>query len=176
MSLSTCNTIKQFTLDRCEANLGGVKKVWLANYVENAATIGDSGATEGIVTDFASGVTWYEYPMRKNTASLTSTLNVGDEGGTYVTTELAMVFSKMDTSKRLAMVALAKGEAMAIVKDANNKYWFLGKDNPLTASAGTGETGTGKADPNHYTVTLLDESEEYPHEVGADAAPDYSGE
>lgn len=167
-----CNTIKEFTLDRCDSNLGGVKKVWLANYVENAATIGESGATEGLVTAFTSGITWYEYEMRKNTASLTSTLNVGDEGGVYVTSELAMVFSKMDTPKRLAMVALAKGECMALVKDANNKYWFLGKDNPVTSSAGTGETGTGKADPNHYTVTLLDESEEYPHEVSSSLAPD----
>ena len=172
--MAACNTIKQFTLDRCESNLGGIKKVWLANYVENAAQVGDStGVTESVITGFTSGVTWFEYEMRKNTASLTSTLNVGDEGGAYVTSELAMVFSKMDTPKRLAMVALAKGECMAIVKDANNKYWFLGMDNPVTTSAGTGETGTAKADPNHYTVTLVDDSEEYPHEVSASVAPDY---
>ena len=72
------------------------------------------------------------------------------------------------------MVALAQGEAMAIVKDANNRYWFLGHDNPVTVSAGTGETGTAKSDPNHYTVTLTDESTEYPYEIAPSAAPDYS--
>lgn len=167
-----CNSIKSFTMDLCEPNMGGVKKVWLAEYVEDAATIATSGDTEGIVSAFTSGVSWTEYPMRKNMASMTSTINVGDEGATYVSTELAMNFSKMDTPKRLSMVALAMGSVMAIVKDGNNKYWFLGKDNPLYVSSGTGETGTVKTDANHYTVTLLDESAEFPHEVASNVAPD----
>lgn len=172
--MANCNNITGFTYDSCESNMGGIKKVWLANYVENAATVDAStAATNGSITAFTSGISWTEFPMRKNVASMTSTLNVAEEGGSYVTTELNMVFSKMNTNKRIAMVALAQSEAMAIVKDSNNKYWFLGKDSPITVSAGTGETGTAKADPNHYTVTLTDESEEYPYEVAANVAPDY---
>lgn len=175
--MANCNNITGFTYDSCESNMGGIKKVWLANYVENAAIVDSStAATNGSITAFTSAVTtsaWTEFPMRKNVASMTSTLNVAEEGGTYVTTELAMVFSKMNTNKRIAMVALAQSEAMALVKDSNNKYWFLGKDSPITVSAGTGETGTAKADPNHYTVTLTDESEQYPYEVAANLAPDY---
>lgn len=165
-----CNTLKGFTYDRCEPNLGGIQKVWLANWEEGAATVGSGDVITAIT--LSSGNTWIEFPMRKNVASMTSTLNVGDEGGVYVNTELSMVFSKMEGGKRLSMVSLASGEVMAIVKDANGIYWFLGKDYPLTASAGAGETGTGKADPNHYTVTLTDESREYPHQVGETAAPD----
>lgn len=174
--MANCNNITGFTYDSCESNMGGIKKVWLANYVENAAEYAASGDNASSVTAFTSAVTtsaWTEFPMRKNVASMTSTLNVAEEGGSYVTTELNMVFSKMNTNKRIAMVALAQSEVMAIVKDSNNKYWFLGADSPLTVSAGTGETGTAKADPNHYTVTLTDESEEYPHEVAANLAPDY---
>ena len=175
--MANCNNITGFTYDSCESNMGGIKKIWLANYVEDAVVVDSSpAATNGSITAYTSGVTvsaFTEFPMRKNVASMTSTLNVAEEGGTYVTTELNMVFSKMDTQKRLAVVALAQSEAMAIVKDSNNKYWFLGKDNPLTVSAGTGETGTAKADPNHYTVTLTDESEQYPYPLEADLAPDY---
>lgn len=166
-----CNSIKQFTYDACQANLGGIKNVWLANYVEGAATISESGETEGVVTAFAEGVEWVKYPMRKNVASMTSTLNASTEGATYVSTELAMVFSKMETQKRLAIVALALGEAMALVEDSNGKIWFLGKDAPLTATAGTGETGTAKGDRNAYTVTLTDESLEFPHEVSGELRP-----
>lgn len=171
-----CNTLVGFTYDRCEPNLGGIQKVWLANWEEGAATIGASGDTKDMVTTLtlSSGNTWIEFPMRKNVASMSSNLQVGDEGGVYVQTDLSMVFSKMETSKRLSMVSLATGEIMAIVKDANGLYWFLGKDNPLLASAGTGETGTGKADPNHYTVTLTDESREYPFQVDGAIAPDHS--
>ena len=162
-----CNNIKSFTYDRCEPNLGGIKKVWLANYVESAATVGtgDTITAFTLTSSTVTANTWYEYPMRQNVASMTSNLQVGDEGGNWVQTDLAMVFSKMDTDKRLAMVALVKSEAMAIVLDSNGKYWFLGHDNPLVISAGAGETGTAKSDPNHYTVTLQDASEEYPYEV-----------
>ena len=166
-----CNSIKEFTYDACQANLGGIKNVWLANYVEGAATISESGETEGVVTAFADNVEWVKYPMRKNVASMTSTLNTSTEGATYVSTELAMVFSKMETQKRLAIVALALGEAMALVEDSNGKLWFLGKDAPLTATAGTGETGTAKGDRNAYTVTLTDESLEFPHEVSGELRP-----
>lgn len=172
-----CNTLVGFTYDRCEPNLGGVQKVWLANWEEGAATVDTSSAdTQNMITaiTLSSGNTWIEFPMRKNVASMTSNLQVGDEGGNYVQTDLAMVFSKMETSKRLSMVSLASGEAMAIVKDSNGLYWFLGKDNPLTASAGAGETGTAKSDPNHYTVTLTDESREYPFQIDGSAAPDHS--
>lgn len=173
--MTGCNTIKTFTYDKCEANLGGIKNVWLANYEENVATVAQTASGEGdnqILESAITGITlsvegnaFVKYPMRKNVASMTSTLNTSTEGAVYVSTELSMVFSKMETQKRLAIVALALGEAMAIVEDSNGKYWFLGKDAPLTATAGTGETGTAKADRNAYTVTLTDESLEFPHEV-----------
>lgn len=174
-----CNSIKQFTYDACQANLGGIKNVWLANYEEGVATIGNVELTDGDATitleDVVTAITlktdnsFIHYPMRKNVASMTSTLNTSTEGAIYVSTELAMVFSKMETQKRLAVVALALGEAMAIVEDSNGKYWFLGKDAPLTATAGTGETGTAKGDRNAYTVTLTDESLAFPHEVSEEA-------
>ena len=165
-----CNTIKQFEYEACQPNIGGIKKVWLANYKEDAATVA-SGETEGTITAFTEDITWVEYPMRKNVASMTSTLNNSAEGSSYVTTELAMVFSKMETSKRMAVQALAIGECMALVEDSNGKLWFLGKDNPLTATAGTGETGTAKGDRNAYTITLTDESLEYPYEVSTELRP-----
>ena len=51
----------------------------------------------------------------------------------------------MDTSKRLEISALAIGNMAMIVKDANGKYWFLGKDEPTMAS-GTSQTGVAKGD------------------------------
>lgn len=169
-----CNTIRTFELDLCQPSLGGIKKVYLAEWKADAATItvtGKEGATEidklieGSVSAFIEGIEWKEYPMRKNTASMTSTLNNNAEGASYITTELAMVFSKMETQKRIAVQALAIGQAMAVVEDSNGRRWFLGANEPLTATAGTGETGTAKADRNAYTITLTDESLGYPFEI-----------
>lgn len=163
-----CETIKAFTYDSCQPNLGGIKTVWLANYVEGAVS---TSTEDGGISAFKDDVAWTKYPMRKGVASMTSTLNNSTEGASYVTTELAMVFSKMETQKRIAVQALALGECMALVEDSNGKLWFLGKDAPLTATAGTGETGTAKGDRNAYTITLTDESLEFPMEVAVELKP-----
>lgn len=173
-----CNTIRVMEYDSCQPNIGGIKNVWLADYVEGGAkfTEGENKLTDGSVSGFKAGVTWQKYPMRKNTASMTSTLNNSTDGASYVTTELAMVFSKMEAQKRIAIQALAIGEVMAVVEDSNGEMWFLGADAPLTATAGAGETGTAKADANRYTLTLTDESLAFPYTLDEAARKIVKGE
>lgn len=172
--MSSCANIKQFTYDACEGNIGGVKKVWVANYVDNPVSYvadSDTGSTAGVITGWTSGAsaaTWYEYNFRKNTASMTSTLNVNDNGSSYVSTELNLVFSRMAADKRAAIVALVLSDAMAIVEDCNGNRWFLGETNPVNVSAGTGETGTAKADNNAYSVTLTDDNDRFPRQLSSD--------
>lgn len=164
-----CASIKAFEYDACQPNMGGIKEIYLANYVADAAQVAtESGATEATVTGFTSGVTWEKYQFRKNTCSMTSTLNVSDGGANYWSTELSMVFGRMDANKRLAIQALVLGEAMAVVVDANGEAWFLGEDEPLSATSGTGQTGTAKTDSNNYTIVLTDESMEAPRRVADD--------
>lgn len=147
-------------INDCAKSLGGIKEVALADYVEGAGQVAASGNT---ITGFTTGVTWHKYYFRKNTGSMTSTLNVDDAAGVnYVSTELNLVFTKMDTTKRIEMTALATADVMAVVTDCNGTRFFLGKDNPVTCSAGAGETGTAKGDGNRYTITLTDDSETYP--------------
>lgn len=153
----------------CNGNLGGVAEVWLINRdsisaVTTAETVvnGFSGVPVVSAITLEDGKSFVKYFVRKNTSSMNSTLNVNDNGSTYVTTELNLVFARMDAQKRLEMNALAKEEMAALVKDANGTWFYLGYDNPVTSSAGTGETGTQKSDNNQYTSTLLDDSTEYP--------------
>lgn len=165
--MSSCANIKNFTYDACQGNIGGVKKVWIANYVDNAVVVPESGDTEGIVTGFATAVTtgsFYEFQFRKNTASMTSTLNVNDNGSSYVSTELSLIFSRMDADKRAAIMSLVLSDAMVVVEDCNGIMWFLGEENPVNVSAGTGETGQQKADNNAYSVTLTDDNTVFPRQ------------
>ena len=73
----------------------------------------------------------------------------------------------MQTQARIEITALALGDLACIVKDANGKYWYLGKDEPVNASASDGQTGTSRSDANRYTITLQDNSQEMPYEVDA---------
>lgn len=170
-----CNSIKSFTLDMCEGNVGGVSKIWLANESDVTAISAGTASTltdEGIVSITMSGDTKFvEFPIKKNTANFTSTLNVSDNGSSYVSSVLAFNMPRMKADKRAAMQALMLSEALAIVLDSNGHYWMLGdKQNPLTNTAGTGETGTAKGDANQYTTEMTAETPEWPMEIAASAA------
>lgn len=150
----------------CETSKGGIKKVWIATE-DPKPTV-----TDGVIKGFDNTTDWYAYNFKKNTGSMTSTLNVDVANGVnYVSTEATMVFSKMNTIKRLEMQGLAVNDMWVIVLDANGIYWYLGYDEPVNSSAGSGETGTAKTDGNKYSITLLDESETFPYEVDKDSLP-----
>ena len=55
------------------------------------------------------------------------------------------------------------------MEDSNGIFWYLGKDDYVSATAGGGQTGTAKGDGNNYTLTLKDESDTYPYEITKDA-------
>lgn len=162
-----CNSVKQFTYDSCKPSLGGIKSVILANYKEDAVTLAED---DNSISAIDETVEWVHYPMRKNVASMTSTLNNSTDGASYVSTELSMVFSRMEAQKRIAIQALAIGEVMALVEDFNGNVWFLGKDAPLVATSGTGESGVAMGDKNAYSIVLTDESLEFPYTVDATVA------
>lgn len=161
-----CNqTLAGIQLD-CSNSLGGIKAVYIANYADvDEVTVDEpNGKITGITMN--SGATFKPYRFRKQTGSMTSTLTVDETAGVnYVSTELALVFGKMETTKRLEVAALSKGQLAVIVEDSNGLFWYLGKDDYVSATAGGGNTGTAKGDQNAYTITLKDESATYPYEI-----------
>lgn len=145
----------------CKDSVGGVAKIWLADQSAQTWTIDASTHTIKPSATTAFKV----YNLRKGAASMTSTLTVNDNAGSYFSTEVAMNFLKMETSKRLEVMAMLMGQTSGIVKDMNSRYWAVGINNPLEGSAGTGETGTAASDANQYTVTISADDAELPYEI-----------
>lgn len=133
----------------------------------NREEVGDITLTDDKVSAIATGTGKFKrYLFARNTGSMTSTYNISPENGTkYVSTDVVLVFNRMETAKRVEMSALAQNDLVLIVKDANGKYWLLGKDEPVNATAGDGQSGTARADRNGYSITLQDNSPELPYEV-----------
>lgn len=158
-------TLSGLTRD-CSANMGGIVEALIANFDDvTSVTI-----TDGVIgtVSMASSAKFKRYSFAKNTGNLTSTYNLDPASGVrFVTSELLLQFNRMETAKRVEITALALGDLAIIVKDANGKYWYLGKDEPVNASAGDGQTGTARSDANRYTITLQDNSLEMPYEVDA---------
>lgn len=146
--------------------MGGIVEVLIANHADVSSVAVSDGMISTIT--MAQSAKFKRYNFAKNTGSLTSTYTLDPASGVkYVTTDLLLQFNRMETSKRVEITALALGDLAVICKDANGKYWYLGKDEPVNASAGDGQTGTARSDANRYTITLEDNSLEMPFEVDA---------
>lgn len=158
-----CNQTLSGLLKDCAPSMGGIVEVLAANRDE----IGEITVTSDKVSAITTGTGKFKkYLFARNTGSMTSTYNINKENGTqYVSTDVVLVFNRMETTKRVEMTALAQNDLVVIVKDANGKYWLLGKDEPVNATAGDGQTGTARADRNGYSITLQDNSPELPYEV-----------
>ena len=145
----------------CGTNLSGIKAIYLAN----DASVGDPTPDEGMIkTIDASAGTFKKYVPAKNTGSLTKTLTKDESTGVmYYTNEVVAQFNKMETPKRKELSNIDRGRFKAVVLDSNGKYWFLGYNNYVTATAVTGQTGAGLDDGNFYTLTLTDISAELPY-------------
>ena len=158
-----CNqTLNGMTRD-CQPSMGGIVEV----YAINREYISDITIQEGVVNTMSiNEETFKHYQFARNTGSMTSTYTIDPATGVrYVTTDLVLQFNRMETAKRVEISALAQNELLLIVKDANGKYWLLGKDEPVMATAGEGVTGTARGDRNGYSITLQDTSLEMPFEV-----------
>ncbi len=150
----------------CQTNVGGVREVYIANYGDVTAVEVDGTSNMISTITMAASAKFKKYAFKKNTSSMTSTLNVDPANGVnFVQTDLTLVFAKQETVKRMEIAKLSLGELRIIVLDANGKYWFLGQEEFVSATSGTAETGTNRTDGNRYSIVLSDYSSSYPYEV-----------
>lgn len=163
----TCNQTLTAILRDCAPSMGGVLEAYFANIEDIAEVI----LTEDMISaiTMADGKKFVKFQFAKNTGSMSSTYTIDPTTGVrYVATDLVLVFNRMETSKRVAITALAQNDLVAIVKDANGKYWYLGYNEPVTATTGDALTGTARGDRNGYSITLQDNSHEFPYEVASE--------
>ena len=161
-----CSQVLNGIAADCQTNVGGVREVYIANYSDVTTVEIDEVSNMIKTITMADTAKFKKYAFKKNTSSMTSTLNVDPANGVnFVQTDLALVFAKQETVKRMEIAKLSLGELRVIVLDANGKYWFLGQEEFVSATAGTAETGTNRQDGNRYTITLTDYSSSYPYEV-----------
>lgn len=165
----------------CDTGMGGIVDVAVTNWASGIFTKQketEQSTNYTYVTALVEGGMcgeespgWLKYSFKRNTGVMTSTATVDDANGVnFVQTDLSLVFSHMEKEKREAIMEVMKAPSAVVVHDANDKYWALGLEEPVTVSASEGTTGTARTDANQYTLTLTDISDEFPFPVsnGAD--------
>lgn len=161
-----CSQILSVIAMDCQPNAGGIRRVLLSpdvlsvsiqDYIINGITLPENKY-------------FVEFSFRPNTSNLISEWQTEGDSR-YVQSVLEMQFSRMETAKRSAIMALVKSEVYVIVEDRNGKYWYLGYDTPAILTQLAAPTGTARGDNNGYTIGLTDYSRELPYEVDSAIIP-----
>ena len=146
-------------------NVGGIKKVYIANVADVSSIAYDASGEVSALT-MATGKTFKSYSFRKGNASFTVTGARDDKNGTYFAkTDINVQFNKMEKSKRTEMVQLVSASAYVIILDNNGIYWFVGKDSYVSVTTGNGQSGATMAEGNFYNVVLSSETAELPNTI-----------
>ena len=161
----SCNfTLNGNTLD-C-TNHGGIKEIGIIP-TEEVLTV--TPTTSGSVVDEVTAVTFVEgkkfkkYAFRKGNANFVSNLEKDEASNTSgIKTDVTLQLNHMSNQLRREMTQLVGGAFYVVVKDNNDKNWFIGFDSYASATTGSGQTGAARTEGNFYSIVLSAETNEYP--------------
>lgn len=158
----------------CEANAGGLRALYFANFDDvTGKTLDTGGAKITAITMATSGSTTAKFKgfyFKPGQATLTTTAQF-NEAGEYVGEQAVITvnFGKMDTTKRVQVAALSQAELVCLAQDRNGKWWLLGYDEAVLAAGGESTVGQANTDFNHYGREFHANDNQLPFEVDADA-------
>ena len=173
-----CDITSGYTLG-CRDNTGGIKNV----YILSGSVAGLTGEDVGLITEISGSGTFYKYELTRQTGDYTETINASLENGTVFYEQVVNApFHKMESTLRKKIKILEKNPALKIIVETNNgedatagKFFYLGQQNGLSLSGGSGATGTAFGDMNGYTLTFTGQEPLPASEVTAPLASSLTG-
>jgi len=154
--MASCFISDGYTLDCRNASTGGIKSLWV---------LGDSGNTisgvtytvDGEVSSMSGTGTWYKFELVRQSSSFTEELQVNTTNQSVVfQPTVAIALPKLNQELRNLWFDLIKQNAFyMILLDNNDRYWLLGIENGLYASAGQMLSGLAYNDANGINLTVI---------------------
>lgn len=135
-------------------------------------TLDSTGAKITAIT-MATSAKFHKFYFKPGQANITSTPQF-NAAGEYAGEQavISVSFGRQETTKRVQVSALSKGEMAMIAEDYNGKFWYYGKDNAVMATGGESTLGQARADFNHYGREFTANDLDLAYEVDADAVDD----
>ena len=148
----SCALTQGYTLD-CRDSLGGIVEVYFTEAANVTATTEASGVITSLTKD--TGKRFWKYALVKDTSMFNQTITASVANGTvFYTQELQIILNKLQTNTRNEILLLAQNSLVAVVKDSNGNYWYLGKTRGIDLTAGSAATGTAQGDRSGFTLTF----------------------
>lgn len=163
-----CALTQNYLID-CKDSVGGITEV----YFIAAADVTSYTEASGVITALvkATGKKFFKYQMIKETSSVVENITPSVENGTiFYEQVLTIVLNKLQVNTRNEILLLAKNLLVAVAKDNNDKYWYLGAKRGLDITAGSSQTGLAFGDRSGYTLTFTGKEPELAQEVASGVA------
>lgn len=154
----------------CRHEFGGIKELKLGNFDElEELSYDEDGVVTGIT--MVSGATLYDFEFVKDTGQALEELQ--DNGASsFINQTINAQFNAITQEKKKALDDLSLTTVFAIVKKADDNYWFFAepaKSAGLEADSLSIDTGTSQSDVSAASVTLVGGSLNYAPMVDKDA-------
>ena len=152
-----CNKIDSGRLKACIDVTGGIKKAWIANFVDVASYTVDGTSNKVTAINMVSSSpapVFYEYNFNKTTGEMNSALTKDIKNGSAGYTQtLKLRFNKNEQELFDQVQTLVQNECAILVEDMNGQYWVAGELNGMDATEGATAFGVELNDFNGIDVT-----------------------
>ena len=133
----------------CKDALGGIKRIYVAEWVDGIW----EDIASGEVSGSTAAITFYTYDMTRGSGSLNQTITSDLAAGTVFFDQVCSVtFNKAAASDITEISNLVKGRMAVLVEDNNGNWFVMGHQNGVEVSGGTAQTGTAAGDQNGFTL------------------------
>ena len=139
----------------CKNQLGGIRKIYLQNYVDIPAQTGfvGTGNTITVVTTATPSLIVYEFQVRPELSSFEVTINTDINNGTYYYLQKITMVLQVPVATDIAEVQnLTYGRPHVWVLDNDDKLTLFGAKNGCDVTAGSFVSGTAMSDMKGITL------------------------
>lgn len=156
----------------CTARSGGLIELYLANVDDVTSFTLNASTGEYTAVTMGSGKKFYKFDFKQDSGERKEDGQMND-GAFSVKHSIEVYIENLSQTIRNRMQDIADSSScgmVAIVKDANAKYWVVGynekflKERPLKLETNAGASGKAFTDPNGTTVTISSTDNEYDRE------------
>lgn len=144
-------------IDDCSQNFvgGASRQIYLINRQSGISLTQSGGVVTALTDGSGNALTSSDvkgYDFRKNSASLTSTLQTGDVE--YFESAITGTFVGLSSAKFAELSEVLKDAVAAIIVDNNGTAWIIGVESGADVTNLVATTGTAKTDANQIECTL----------------------
>ena len=145
----------------CKSAFGGIKKVYFANFGDNA--IGQITVAANGEASFDGTPTWYEFDVKGNSSLETTVTSSRENGTTFYTQTLNLTLTYLDALTQQELQTLAVARPYVVVEDYYGNSFLCGFENGMECTGGTVVTGAAAGDLSGFTLTFEGMEETAPY-------------